>query len=51
MHQPGKALARGIGSTKKSAEQDAARRALERLKATGSQPNEADTEEEEPAPR
>ena len=49
--EPGKALARGIGSTKKIAEQDAARRALERLKATGSQPNEADTEEEEPAPR
>ena len=28
---PGKALARGTGSTKKHAEQDAARRALERL--------------------
>jgi ribonuclease-3 len=30
---PGKSLARGMGSTKKNAEQDAARRALERLKA------------------
>jgi ribonuclease-3 len=29
--EPGKALARGMGSTKKHAEQDAARRALERL--------------------
>jgi ribonuclease-3 len=32
---PGKQLARGMGSTKKHAEQDAARRALERLKADG----------------
>jgi ribonuclease-3 len=32
---PGKPLARGMGSTKKSAEQDAARRALERLKRAG----------------
>jgi ribonuclease-3 len=32
---PGKQLARGMGSTKKHAEQDAARRALERLKAAG----------------
>jgi len=31
--EPGKALARGIGSTKKDAEQDAARRALAQLKA------------------
>lgn len=31
--EPGKQLARGMGSTKKNAEQDAARRALERLKA------------------
>ncbi|MGD0548344.1 MAG: ribonuclease III [Terracidiphilus sp.] len=31
--EPGKSLARGMGSTKKNAEQDAARRALERLKA------------------
>jgi len=29
--EPGKPLARGLGSTKKDAEQDAARRALERL--------------------
>ncbi len=33
--EPGKSLARGMGSTKKLAEQDAARRALERLKAAG----------------
>jgi ribonuclease-3 len=32
---PGKQLARGMGSTKKHAEQDAARRALERLQAAG----------------
>jgi ribonuclease-3 len=32
--EPGKPLARGMGSTKKHAEQDAARRALERLTAT-----------------
>lgn len=32
-HEPGTPLARGIGSTKKHAEQDAARRALERLAA------------------
>src|SRR5437868_15523488 len=32
--EPGKPLARGIGSTKKLAEQDAARRALARLTAT-----------------
>jgi ribonuclease-3 len=31
--EPGKQLARGMGSTKKNAEQDAARRAIERLKA------------------
>lgn len=30
---PGKSLARGMGGSKKNAEQDAARRALERLKA------------------
>jgi hypothetical protein len=29
--EPGKSLARGLGSTKKDAEQDAARRALARL--------------------
>jgi ribonuclease-3 len=32
--EPGKALARGMGSTKKHAEQDAARRALDRLRST-----------------
>jgi ribonuclease-3 len=31
--EPGKPLARGMGSTKKQAEQDAAHRALERLRA------------------
>jgi ribonuclease-3 len=31
--EPGKSLARGMGSTKKQAEQDAARRALDRLRA------------------
>ena len=34
-NEPGKALARGTGSTKKHAEQDAARRAMERLTAAG----------------
>jgi ribonuclease-3 len=33
--EPGKQLARGMGSTKKNAEQDAAQRALERLTAAG----------------
>jgi ribonuclease-3 len=33
--EPGKALARGTGSTKKHAEQDAARRAMQRLTAAG----------------
>jgi ribonuclease-3 len=33
--QPGRSLARGMGSTRKNAEQDAARRALERLVAAG----------------
>ena len=33
--EPGKPLARGMGSTKKHAEQDAARRALARLTASG----------------
>jgi ribonuclease-3 len=33
-NEPGKPLARGMGSTKKHAEQDAARRALDRLTAT-----------------
>jgi ribonuclease-3 len=35
--EPGKPLARGMGSTKKNAEQDAARRALTRLMAANSQ--------------
>ena len=39
---PGKQLARGMGSTKKHAEQDAARRALERLKAAGKKAGNAD---------
>jgi ribonuclease III len=43
--QPGKFLARGMGRTKKYAEQDAARRALDRL-AKGS--SAAESEEEEP---
>jgi ribonuclease-3 len=44
--EPGKTLARGTGSTKKIAEQDAARRAMERLRAaaangvTGAEPDE-----------
>lgn len=36
--EPGKALARGMGSTKKHAEQDAARRALMRLAAKSGEP-------------
>jgi ribonuclease III len=50
--EPGKPLARGVGSTKKRAEQDAARRALERLlvKSTGAaDPVEPDGSEEEEA--
>jgi ribonuclease-3 len=52
--EPGKQLARGMGSTKKNAEQDAARRALERLKAAGEKATAAaevktDSGEEEPA--
>jgi ribonuclease-3 len=44
--EPGKPLARGRGTTKKHAEQDAARRALERLKATpAGQPLEEEQEE------
>jgi ribonuclease-3 len=35
--EPGKPLARGMGSTKKNAEQDAARRAMERLKPAANQ--------------
>jgi ribonuclease-3 len=48
--EPGKPLARGMGSTKKHAEQDAARRALERLtaaaKADGPMPGGAAEEEQ-----
>jgi ribonuclease-3 len=53
--QPGKPLARGTGSTKKNAEQDAARRALQRLTAakTGeleeTQPERPEDTEEEQA--
>lgn len=43
--EPGKPLARGAGSTKKHAEQDAARRALARLTARGA--DEAETEAED----
>lgn len=43
--EPGKALARGIGSTKKHAEQDAARRALARLTGTGTAVSEEGGEE------
>ncbi|MGB8260542.1 MAG: ribonuclease III [Terracidiphilus sp.] len=49
--EPGKALARGMGSTKKHAEQDAARRALERLTAApGETPAPPAAEEEQSAP-
>ncbi|MDR3739133.1 MAG: ribonuclease III [Terracidiphilus sp.] len=47
--EPGKPLARGAGSTKKHAEQDAARRALARLTATRKKDTEADAEIEESA--
>jgi ribonuclease-3 len=52
--EPGKTLARGMGSTKKHAEQDAARQALERLttnakKAGSAAAMEPDTQEEEQA--
>jgi ribonuclease-3 len=46
--EPGRPLARGIGSTKKLAEQDAARLALERLRAVGSE-NRAEEAGEESA--
>ena len=45
--EQGKALARGLGSTKKIAEQDAARRALERFAANTGTAEENDFEEEE----
>ena len=44
--EPGRALARGIGGTKKYAEQDAARRALVRMAAAEAKET-AETEEEE----
>jgi ribonuclease-3 len=52
--EPGKPLARGMGSTKKHAEQDAARQALERLtadvkKAASASTMEPDVQEEEQA--
>jgi ribonuclease-3 len=51
--EPGKPLARGMGTTKKHAEQDAARRALERLSKEKGEPAGADfegKEEDEAAP-
>jgi ribonuclease-3 len=45
--EPGRALARGIGSTKKHAEQDAARRALVRLAAAETKNGASEAEEEE----
>ena len=45
--EPGKALARGKGSTKKHAEQDAARRALSRLTAAAAKQNAGGSEAEE----
>jgi len=48
--EPGKPLARGTGSTKKHAEQNAAKRALVRLIAAGTQADkQSDAEEERPA--
>jgi ribonuclease III len=47
--EPGKPLARGMGSTKKHAEQDAARRALERLgtaEANGAEARDGEMEEQ-----
>ena len=45
--EAGQPLARGIGSTKKNAEQDAARRALARLEAKGGEELPPDPDEEE----
>jgi ribonuclease-3 len=45
--EPGTALARGMGSTKKRAEQDAARRALEKLAASAADPQAGSSEEAE----
>ena len=47
--EPGKPLARGMGSTKKHAEQDAARRALNRLSATQAKKEAARHAEEQAA--
>lgn len=48
--EPGKPLARGLGSTKKNAEQDAARRALSRLKSSKKRASAAREEESAPEP-
>lgn len=48
--EPGRLLARGTGSTKKRAEQDAARRALERLQAKGEARDGMGADTAEPAP-
>jgi ribonuclease-3 len=45
--EPGKPLARGMGTTKKHAEQDAARRALERLRKEKGEPAGAESKGEE----
>lgn len=45
--EPGKTLARGMGSTKKHAEQDAARRAMDRLTAAASKTGAAGSDEVE----
>jgi ribonuclease-3 len=47
--EPGKPLARGMGSTKKQAEQDAARRALERLRAAEAKSAVHASNKEEPS--
>ncbi len=47
--EPGKPLARGMGSTKKQAEQDAAHRALERLKAAEAKAAARASTNEDPA--
>jgi len=47
--EPGRALARGMGSTKKFAEQDAARRALARMEAAETKGGVLEPEEEEEA--
>ena len=47
--EPGRALARGVGSTKKFAEQDAARRALVRMESAQAKGGALEPEEEEEA--